>query len=118
MTGPLQTLTTWCTKADYWHLFLWNHKNAYLNSDQDGFNQRFTCAFSSFACVEAQLNCKLVTLAELATECLFIQMMLPLYFCNPFEHKFITLFMSHALIMGDGSDCFPLRIGFFDRTGV
>lgn len=31
----------------------------------------------SFACVEAQLNCKRVTLAELATECLFIQMMMP-----------------------------------------
>lgn len=118
MTGPLQTLITWCTNADYWHLFLWNHKNNYLNRDHDGFNKRFTRAFPSFACVEAQFNCKLVTLAELATDCLFIQMMMPLYFCNPFEHKLIALFMSHALIMGDGCDSFPLRICFFDRTGV
>lgn len=69
-------------------------------------------------CTEAQLNCKLVPVAGLATECLFTQMMTLSVFLQPFEREFIALFMSRALIMGDGCDRFPLHICFFDSTGV
>lgn len=72
----------------------------------------------SLASAGARLNCKLVSVAGLATEMFVYTNDEAVCILQPFEREPTALFMSRALITGDGRDRFPSHICLFDSAGV
>lgn len=82
------------------------NSTTYLGITIQSFETVTPASFPSFACVKTPLNCKPVTLAESASECSCIHMIILSVFLQPFEHEFISLFLSHTLIVGGGCNSF------------